>query len=217
MWSTVAYMSPTLHQAMTTLHHTGRVSLPGKAAIWSSTMRVLFIILFAMIGVVGIGGTIVVVVVSLNDPSIGLVPIFALIPGLLMLGGVTALLVYSSRKRRRYRATEAEPVIIDPNGLTMRGVGPIPWMDFGFAQHKMVPAEHDEGYVRRAVMELSPSGLYNVNERTPPEIREQISPAMGPFWNRHHRYIYVPSVEGLKNKEVIELINAGHRLFAGRR
>src|SRR5699024_11400242 len=48
---------------------------------------------------------------------------------------------------------------------------------------KMVPAERNEGYALRAVMPLSTSGLFNVNERTPPKMRDRISPPMGPIWN----------------------------------
>lgn len=211
------YMPSILHQAMTTLHQTGRVSLRGDASTWSSVTRILIIALCVLVGVMSVGGTAVIIFVSVTDPSIGPVPLFALIPGLLAMGGMMTWLVSVARKRSRYSATETDPVILDPNGLTMRGVGPIPWRDFGPAQHKMVQAEHDGGFVRRAVMELSPSGLYNVNERTPFEIREKLSPAVGPFWNRHHRYIYIPGVEGLKTKEVMQLINAGHRLFSGAR
>src|SRR5699024_12301555 len=121
--------------------------------------------------------------------------------------------------RRPYpsRQSERRHVFLDARGLARRGTGPIPWADFGPADKPMVPAERDEGYVLRAVMQLPASGLFNVNERTPPEMRDRLSPAMGPFWNKHHRYIYVPGGEGLKQADVMHLINAAHKLFGHRR
>lgn len=202
---------------MNTLHQTGRVSLQGTSAVWSTTTRVLFIVLIALIGFVVVGGTIAVVVLGVSGPGVSPGAIIGFFTSFVMMGGVAALVTYGFRKQNRYRATESEPVILEPNGLTMRGVGPIPWMDFGPAEHRMIPAERTDGYARRAVMELTPAGLYNVNERTPPETRQKISPAMGPFWNRHHRYIYVPGVEGLKQREVMELINTAARIHGGTR
>src|SRR5699024_8441981 len=121
------------------------------------------------------------------------------------------LLTRALRKQRRFRATEVSPVIIQESGLTLRGVGPIPWDDFGRAGHRMVPAERDSGFVRRAVMELSPSGFANVNQRLPQELRARLSPVIGPVWNRHHRFIYVPAAEGLRQGEVMQVINAGRQ------
>lgn len=63
------------------------------------------------------------------------------------------------------------------------------------------------------VMVLTPSGVYHVNHLLAPELRPRISPPMGPVWNRHHRYIYVPGVGGLKEAEVIRLINTGREMF----
>src|SRR5699024_1971104 len=78
-----------------------------------------------------------------------------------------------TRTISRYRTTARAP---EPRGLTLRGIGRSPWTDFGPAEKKMVPAERNEGYALRAVMPLSTSGLFNVNERTPPKMRDRISP-----------------------------------------
>src|SRR5699024_12608525 len=43
----------------------------------------------------------------------------------------------------------------------------------------------NEGYALRAVMPLSTSGLFNVNERTPPKMRDRISRRTGTMWSRH--------------------------------
>lgn len=79
----------------------------------------------------------------------------------------------------------------------------------------MVSAERTDGFVRRAVMPLTDSGLFAVNERLSPELRERISPPTGPVWNRHHRYLYVPGGDGLAQAEVRQLINTARQMFSG--
>src|SRR5699024_12538047 len=54
------------------------------------------------------------------------------------------------RRQERFRDTERQPVLLEPRGLTLRGIGPIPWADFGPAEKKMVPAERNEGYALRS-------------------------------------------------------------------
>lgn len=199
---------------MHTLHYTGRLRLEGEPALWSKSTMVLSRILMGLITLVAVGAFIAVVAVGIfveNPPWGGMV--FGFIGCLGMMTILFLWIRHTVRRRSRYQDTERQPVVFEPQGLTMRGVGPIPWVDFGPAERRMVPAEHDDGFTLRAVMELTPSGMFNVNERTPPEMRELISPAMGPIWNRHHRYIYVPGVDGFRQAEVIELINMAHRMF----
>ena len=160
----------------------------------------------------GLVGVISVSIVADNPPWFGM--IFGYITSLGLITGLFFLIRHGMRRQEQFRDTERQPVVLEPRGLTLRGIGPIPWADFGPAVKKMVPAERDEGYALRAVMPLSTSGLFNVNERTPHKMRDRISPAMGPFWNRHHRYIYVPGIEGLNQSEVMYLINVAHELHA---
>lgn len=209
--------APTLQHAMETLHRTGSVRLQGAPAVWSKTLLVLFRILMGLVILLAVGGLVGIICVSIvadNPPWFGM--IFGYVTSLGMLTGLFLLIHHGLRRQEQFRQTERHPVILEPRGLTLRGIGPIPWADFGPADKQMVPAERDEGYVLRAVMQLTASGLFNVNERTPPEMRDRLSPAMGPFWNKHHRYIYVPGVEGLKQAEVMHLINAAHQLFGHR-
>lgn len=203
----IAVMSPMMQQAMTSLHQTGRVSLPGAPAFWSKVIGVLFKILLGLIGFLVIGALVIVLVMVVNGALPGSAALFGTFGAVVLLGGLGALVRSWHRKQNAYRDIEHQPVIMDPRGLTFRGIGPVPWTDFGIAEHRMVPAERDSGWTRRAVMELTQKGLFNVNERTPRALRKRISPPMGPVWNRHHRYIYVPGVDGLKQREVMELIN----------
>ena len=103
---------------------------------------------------------------------------------------------------------------MDGYGLTLRGLGPIPWADFGPAEHRMVQAAHDSGYTRRAILPLTPTGMVNVNERLTAEQKKVVGPATGSLWNRQRRqYIAVPGVLGLRQVEVMHLINVGHEMY----
>lgn len=213
MWSN-DFMLPTMQQAMNSLHGTGRVSLPGAPARWSSLTRVLLVVLLCLIGLLGLGGMIVPLIMAATGNWPGGAALAGVLGAMVMLGGVATLVFWIFRRQNAYRDIERQPVRLDPGGLTLRGIGPIPWSDFSAAEHRMVPAEHDSGWVRRAVMELTPRGLYAVNELVSPEMRRRISPPSGPLWNRHHRFIYVPGVEGLSQSEVMELINTAHRKYS---
>lgn len=206
-------MSPMMQQTMNDLHNTGYVSLPGAPARWSNLTGVLAKVLLGLIGVVAIGGVVVVLIMVINGTFPGGAALFGVFGVLVMLGGLGTLVWLWNRRQNSYRDLERQPVIMEPRGLTLRGIGPIPWTDFGIAERRWVPAEQDDGWVRRSVMELTQQGFFNVNERTAPEMRRRISPPIGPVWNKHHRFVYVPGVEGLEQHEVMDLINAAHGLF----
>src|SRR5690625_1215751 len=144
-------MTPNLQQALNTLQQTIKVSLPGAPAVWSSTQGMLWIT-WLLVRVVGaIGGPVALFVLGVAGTGIGCGTIFGMVTGMIMLVGVVLVLRYGARRHKTFQSTEAQPVIIDARGLTMRGIGPIPWADFGPAHHGMVPAEQRDGYVRRAV------------------------------------------------------------------
>ena len=207
-----------LQWARNELRMTGQLRLPGAPALWSSALRVLIMVLIVMVGLLGAGGLVAVIVVMATE-TVQVTPatIFGVIGVYAMLTGLMVLLLMVRRTRGRFRDLERSDVVLEPRGLTLRGVGPIPWHDFGPAAHRMVSAEHDSGYTRRAVMELTHSGQINVNRRLPSHLRSRVSPPIGPIWARYHRWIYVPGVDGLGQTEVMELINTAHSMFTGYR
>ncbi|WP_291279031.1 hypothetical protein [Galactobacter sp.] len=102
------------------------------------------------------------------------------------------------RSMNRSRTNDAFDVILEPNGLTLRGVGPIPWTHFAPAQMKLVMSKHGgDGYKRRAVMPLTDAGLATVNGPLHPDLRDRLFYATGPAWNYLYRYIAVPGVQGM--------------------
>lgn len=209
----VASMPITFDQALSTLHAARSVRLQGKPAAWSNALRVMFYILIVMVCLLAFGGAVGFIIATASGLSFTVFTFFALLGVLTMLAGLILILRWSLRSQEKYRDQEVEDVTLSAQGLTLRGVGPIPWTDFGPAERRMVPAERNSGHTRRAVMALTPSGAYHVNQLLAPELRPRISPPMGPVWNRHHRYIYAPGVEGLKEEEVIRLINTAREMF----
>ena len=190
--------------------------LAGRSSVWSGGIFFAHVVLIVLLSCLILAALIVPpVLIGISDfPAGGLIGMFGV---LAMLTILLLFVVRGLRKQRRYRRTETDPIVVEQAGLTMRGIGPIPWADFGPAEHRMVPAERDSGFVRRAVMELTESGFANVNHRLPRELRIRLSPEIGPLWNRHHRFIYVPAAENLRQGEVMQLISAGRRVFWGQR
>lgn len=179
-------------------------------------MKWLILALMGLVGFLVVGVIVGFPVLLLSGMNFSAGTLCGFVGCLAMLTAVGFLVYRWYRRRQQYREVETLPVVLEADGLTLRGVGPIPWRDFGLAEHRMVRAEHDSGYTRRAVMPLTASGYHNVNQQLAPEVRERISPATGPIWNRHHPNIYVPGVEGMRPGEVMWLINSARELFKTR-
>lgn len=203
-----------MDHALRAVQESGKVTLPGEPAVWSSMLRWLFRVLMGLVGLLAVGGLVFVLIALASGIRMTAATILGVVMVYAMLAAGMALLIVGLRKHSRTREKERHDVTIDAQGMTLRGIGPIPWEDFGSAEHRMVRPKHDSGWVRRAVMPLTASGLLNVNERMRADLRDRIGPAEGPFWNRHHRWIYVPGVEGLRQAEVMELINTAHSRFS---
>ena len=206
--------STAFRRALEELQATGVVTMQGRPAGWSKARRWLFLVLIGLVSLLGLGGAITLGVV-LPDESLRVtgMTIFGIISVYAMLFGGMALLIKTYRRQLEFADLEREEVRLEARGMTLRGIGPIPWQDFVPARSMMVRAEHSGNYTLRAVMPLTQPGFVNVNQRMPRQLRGRISPAVGPFWNRRHRWIYVPGVEGMSEGAVMELINTAHWMF----
>ncbi|WP_417216206.1 hypothetical protein [Arthrobacter sp.] len=200
--------------AMGTLQSTGAVRMPGRKAAWSRATRWLLLVLICFVCLLPVV-LVVVLVATWGQFQIGVGTIMGFLGFLVMLAGALTLVVWGYRRHTTSSAQELQDVTLDASGLTLRGIGPIPWQDFGPADYRMVRSEHGSAFTRRAVMPLTPSGLVMVNERTPLALRSRISPATGAFWKARHLNIYVPGVEGMTEGEVMQLINTAHWMFVG--
>src|SRR5699024_3851907 len=141
----------TYAQAVSMLQSTGSVRMPGKPALWSGAMRWLFLALIVLVLIVlVVVGPIGIMTALVSDVSITPASILGIIDCYAMLVVVLALLFTLYRRQSRYKQIEHSEVRLEHQGLTLRGVGPIPWRDFNPAQNTLVPAEHDSGHVLRA-------------------------------------------------------------------
>lgn len=201
--------------AWAALQGTGRVSLTGAPAVWSSAMRWLILALGALVALLAVGGLVAIPFILSSGIEVTAGTVMGFFGVYAMLAVMGALIRMWYRRQKQYRAVERHAVVLEASGITLRGVGPIPWRDFGLAEHRMVRSENSSGFTRRAVMTLTASGFAGVNQGLAPELRARICPATGPFWNRTHNHIYVPGVEGMKQREVMWLINAAHQMFGG--
>lgn len=205
-------MSPTMNFALQSLHQSGRVVLQGKPAVYSDTTRGCMIGALIFVSLIPLGMMLVGLLLALATDS--------WLAGLLAVGFLVlmpllfAVLVWWRyfRWRKKYAELPEEvPVTMDPNGLTMRGVGPIPWSDFGPAMHKLLPAEFGRGSSATAVLPLTERGIVMMNQYMPPHLSQRVTPIR--VAGRRYRYLDVPGIHGLSQREVMDLINAAHRMF----
>lgn len=84
--------------------------------------------------------------------------------GGITMGGVALLLVgvggvlSGLALRRRARRAPGALWTVDGRGITIDGVGPVPWFDLTPPARRMEPAPHDEGRQLALVMPLTPDG-----------------------------------------------------------
>ncbi|GGA74630.1 hypothetical protein GCM10011490_26660 [Pseudoclavibacter endophyticus] len=194
----------------------GAVTLPGAPPGWSTLLHVLIWLLLAMTVVVAIGLPIGLVVAIANGVAVHPIAFAAPLGGV----GLVALVIVLLRSHRRFREAQRMAVTFAPQGLTVRGIGPIPWHDVYPPSHQLVPSQYDSGYERRAVMPLTASGLQNVS-RLAPAHRKLLGPTSGGLLTGGQRTesIHVPSAAAMGTEEMMRLCALAHQLYGqgGRR
>ncbi|WP_029090004.1 hypothetical protein [Brevibacterium album] len=207
-------MTPTIEEALHALQTHGRIELRGAASGWAQLTLGLTAVLLGLVALLIVAPPLVLLIVFLTGTPL---PVPAVIGGfgVMVLGAFMFALVRSMRKRhRQYRDTERSPVVIDGRGLTLRGVGPLPWQDLGPAENRLVMLPSSGSHTLRAVMMLTPSGLHNVNTRMPLHLRPLLSPAVRRFGRgQQHSWVFVPGVRNMSTREVIELLNRARALM----
>lgn len=210
-------------RALQILRTTGRLRLPGapspgqvavRRLLAALTVIVIVLILVCIIGSIGLA---LVPFVGLGSNRTELVIMFGVIAAIL--GAVLVVLVVSRRNLRRVRGVARLPVELDARGLTLRGVGPVPWSDFEPARVEMVQKRSDGNYARAVIMPLTRSGMVAVNERLDPALRGRLGEVSGGLLTggAAHRWIVAPSSADLGERDMIELVNTARAGFLGRR
>ncbi|MFF2653908.1 hypothetical protein [Streptomyces sp. NPDC058045] len=202
-------------QAVHSVQTTGGVMLKGAPSSDTGALRVLTTVLIGLVLTVAVGGLVFVPIALTSGVRFTVASVFGIITVYALLAALVARLVFARRGQGRYAEIERLPVSLDAAGLTLRGVGPIPWGDFAPAQYDLVINKSSGNYTRRAILRLSDSGLIAVNQHLPAELRERLGPS-GNIWDRRHRWIAVPGVEALHEREVMQLINWVQTVYLGR-
>lgn len=192
----------------------GSVSLPGTSDGQAGALKALYSVLIGLLLLLVVGGLVFAVIAAASGVRFTGATVFGILMVEAVLVGLAARMIANRRRQRRFLEAERLPVVIDARGLGLRGVGPIPWQDFLPARHEWVRAKSSGSYQRRALMPLSESGLVGVNERLPAELRHRVGPS-GTIRDRRCRWIQLPGVEGMHEREVMALVNLAHAMFLG--
>lgn len=197
--------------ALRILHEHGRVHLPGAPSVpLRRALRRSRIATWCVFCVAGVGPVLFVVGLLLYDVGIwaALIPLGAAFAALGTLTGVIYLLVgLSWRSRIR---SEHLPVIIEPAGLSMRGVGPIPWADLAPPTWRTILVKNDFGG-HCPVMPLTEQGFRHVNAQ-PAAWKTLVGPR--PYLRWTIPVALVPGIEGFTTAEAMDLLGAAHARFA---
>lgn len=190
-------MADSYQQARAELISTGTTSLqPSTAAVTVLRAMVGVLACVAVIGVVAIG--------ALTDVPIG-GALAGLVPLLAMLGGMWFWL-------GRQRGDEKRPLVVSPAGLTVKGVGPVPWIHLLPPEVQWQRAEHDSSYRRLPVMPFNGPGFAYLQSHLPPAQRRRLC-GRKPLWGAEPAVIRLPPVRGVGRDELIALLAEAHAHF----
>lgn len=130
---------------------------------------------------------------------------------LVFFGVVTVGLAVLSRRLigDRLRA-EHRPVVLDETGISLRGIGPIPWRDVEPPEIRRIWVRHDIGG-RCALMELTPPGHRRVNS-PPGPWTAMVGPR--PYLRVDVPYLLLPGIDGFSEDETVELFRVAHQRFS---
>lgn len=191
----------------------GAVTLPGRASEplsrWlrtrSRAIRVAF-------GVGGAGVLLIVLGVLLRN--VGLWALLIIVGALpTVLGTLVGLILIATGRlwADRIRAEEL-PVRLDASGVSLRGIGPIPWADLRVPEHRWVPVKNDIGG-QCTVMPLTPQAQARVSAQ-PGHWQVRVGPK--PYLRLVPPFLLLPGVEGLSEDEVVHLFRFAHSRFSSR-
>lgn len=201
----------TYEHAVHRLRETGHVTLPGRESAplkrWLRGRRRLAI---ASGIVTGVGLVAFIVGLALHD--VGSWPLAILIGAFVTFTGLVVLIVViagNQLMRGRIRA-ETQPVSITPAGVTLRGIGPIPWSDLARPERRNIVVRSDVGG-RCTVMPLTHQGHARANAQ-PNGSTHLIGPK--PYLRFDVPYLLLPGIAGLTEDETLELFRIAHQRYA---
>lgn len=200
-----------LTQALDRLRSRGTVTLPGCRAVpverW---LRLRRRIIGGYLGVLIAGVLLTALGLVLRDVGLWSLAIpagvFLATSGGLMVG----LIGKTTRMMGGRLRAEKEPVTLDARGITLRGIGPIPWSDVEAPERRRIRVKNEFGG-RCAVMPLTPQGLARVNAQQG-WWTHRVGPR--PYLTWSVPYLLLPGIQGLSEDDTIELFRVAREMFA---
>lgn len=177
------------------LEGTGTTILGPATGAW--TFLRWLVLVPAAVAIVGA----VVLVITENSwaLALGLIPLLALLGGLWYWLG-------------RIAAREGQPVVISPAGLTVKGVGPVPWRHLMPPEVQWQRVQHDSGHERVPVMPFTAEGLAHA-QQLPPGQRQQLS-GRGTLVSPPPPVVRLPkSIRGFSPDEYLSLLAEARDVF----
>ena len=137
-----------------------------------------------------------------------LVGIFVLFLGLV--GTIVLVIVISLH---RYRTTaEHHPVVLRPDGIWMRGIGPIGWHEVQPPAYKWILSKNDITG-KYAVMPLTEAGLNRINNSWS---SQSLLVGPVPYLKFEIPYLLLPGIAGFSEDDTVQLFQAAYAMFAPR-
>lgn len=202
----------TLPEALRRLAMDGRVELPGRRSDlttrWLRTHRgrqlrlvPLLVIGFAA-AVVGVTAEWSIMSGILGYTGLGLA--FVVLLRMMFIQGATGRWEYYAR-----RGAEKTPVVVDPAGIILRGVGPLPWSFVMRPERRLNAAKYDISG-DSIVMPLTPAGYAYVQAQAP-WWRRRVGTI--PDLNHDVTVLLLPGIAGLTEVETAHLFATAHEKF----
>lgn len=209
-----SHQAPGFQAALAALHARGAVQLPGRPSdLTSRWLRRRRIALAVMAGVAVLGVAALATGIALAH--VGAWALVAVLgAALLFVGGVSAgLLLFATRLLRDRVRSERLPVVLGPDGVVLRGIGPIPWGDLAPPVSQRILVKNDIGGTG-AFMPLTPVGRERANAH-PTWWTQRVGPR--PYLHVEVSHLLLPGIDGLTEADTMDLFRAAHAMHGSAR
>lgn len=169
--------------------------------------RQIALLVFLLVAVAGV----LAIIVGVALREVGAWAVLILFGGFLVFFGLgTAGGLALVNRLHRFRAeAETAPVVLDPRGIWLRGIGPFLWSDVHPPEYRRVWTHNDVGG-RCAVMPLTPQGHARVNAH-PGSRTLLVGPR--PYLRVNTPYLLLPGIEGLSEADTVRLFQAAYERY----
>ncbi|MDN5551179.1 MAG: hypothetical protein ACTMKZ_01225 [Brevibacterium aurantiacum] len=186
------------------LEFQGSVTLPGRPSEalsrWRRKRSIAIGISFA-----AAGAGVVLIIIGAIVRDVGFWSLSIIVGALLGVLGlfVGVILVGVGLLWRERIASEKLPVRLDAVGISLRGIGHIPWRDLRAPERRYVPVKNDIGG-RCTVMPLTQRAQARVRMQ-PGDWQLRVGPR--PYLSFDQPFLLLPGVQGLSEDEVVRLFH----------